>query len=314
MGAAATLRRGLLALAALSTDAFTPSPILSGVRQGGVRRIVGSASLCSPEARGGLTKLQMAQRMTPTRKTRKEDSFDRGQDEEEGEDEMILDFSEAQAKIKEDENRRRVEEGLTTGLTKEDEEEFNAKRDQYDDMRAKIRARASEEGFEKSVATKKAIEEATQRAMAGSASATPDQMLDLSGFGEKFIEDGTDELTPEEQAEIDKIANMPFLEQIQEELANTRFPTPGAVFQTACVMALIFAVSATLILKGDVVIRDQYMNWGFIPRPDEVYDFSDLELPDGFLEQQDLEGDLGSMVGAAAGIADQILPGGGSSP
>ena len=34
-------------------------------------------------------------------------------------DEMILDFSEAQAKIKEDENRRRVEEGLTTGLTKE---------------------------------------------------------------------------------------------------------------------------------------------------------------------------------------------------
>ena len=33
--------------------------------------------------------------------------------------EIILDFSEAQAKIKEDENRRRVEEGLATGLTKE---------------------------------------------------------------------------------------------------------------------------------------------------------------------------------------------------
>ena len=31
----------------------------------------------------------------------------------------MLDFSDAQAKIKEDENRRRVEEGLTTGLTKE---------------------------------------------------------------------------------------------------------------------------------------------------------------------------------------------------
>lgn len=30
-----------------------------------------------------------------------------------------LDFSDAQAKIKEDENRRRVEEGLATGLTKE---------------------------------------------------------------------------------------------------------------------------------------------------------------------------------------------------
>mmetsp|Transcript_22737 Transcript_22737/g.42828 ORF Transcript_22737/g.42828 Transcript_22737/m.42828 type:complete len:177 (-) Transcript_22737:1241-1771(-) len=163
-------------------------------------------------------------------------------------------------------------------------------------MRSKIRARASEEGFEKSVATKKAIEEATQRAMAGQSNATPDQMLDLSGFAEKFTDDGTDELTEEEQMEIDKIANMPLFEQVQEELANTRFPTPLAIFQTACVMALIFAVSATLILKGDATIRDFYMGLGFIPRPDEVYDFSDLDLPDGFLEQQDLEGNIGDAV------------------
>ena len=32
---------------------------------------------------------------------------------------MILDYSEAQNKLKEDENNRRVEEGLTVGLTKE---------------------------------------------------------------------------------------------------------------------------------------------------------------------------------------------------
>lgn len=32
---------------------------------------------------------------------------------------MILDFSEAQAKIREDENQRRIDEGLTVGLTKE---------------------------------------------------------------------------------------------------------------------------------------------------------------------------------------------------
>lgn len=240
--------------------------------------------------------------MTPTRKTRKEDSFDRGEDERELDD-LPLDFTEAQAKIKEDENKRRVEEGLTVGLTKEDEDEFNAKKDQYEDMRSKIRARAAEEGFEKSVATKKAIEEATQRAMAGQSSATPDQMLDLSGFADKFVDDGTDELTEEEQAEIDKIANMPLLEQAKEELANTRFPTPIAIFQTACVMALIFAISATIILKGDATIRDFYMDLGFIPRPDEVYDFSDLELPDGFLEQQDLEGSLGDQ---AEKIADAI--------
>jgi len=255
----------------------------------------------------------MAQRIAPTRKTRKDDSFDRESGEEEAEDSNLdnLDFSDAQAKIKEDENKRRVEEGLTVGLTQEDEEEFNAKKDAYEDMRSKIRARASEEGFEKSVATKKAIEEATARAMAGTSSATSDQMLDLSGFADKFTDDGTDELTEEEQAEIDKIASMPIWEQVQEEISNTRFPTPLAVFQTACVMALIFAVSATLILKGDATIRDVYMDLGFVPRPDEVYDFSDLNLPDGFLEQQDLEGDisssLDSAVQAATSIADQIL-------
>lgn len=191
----------------------------------------------------------------------------------------------------------------------QDEDEFNAKKDQYEDMRAKIRARASQEGFEKSVATKKAIEEATQRAMSGTTSATADQMLDLSGFGEKFTDDGTDELTPEEQAEIDKIANMSLIDQVKEELSNTRFPTPIAVFQTACVMALIFAVSATLILKGDATIRDIYMNQGFIPRPDEVYDFSDLSLPDGFLDQQELESNIGDAIGFAAETADDILSG-----
>jgi hypothetical protein len=42
---------------------------------------------------------------------------------------IILDFSEAQAKMKEEENRRRVEEGLATGLTKEvSENEKNERR------------------------------------------------------------------------------------------------------------------------------------------------------------------------------------------
>jgi hypothetical protein len=193
-------------------------------------------------------------------------------------------------------------------IHKKDEAEFDAKRDQFEEMRAKVRARASQEGFEKSVATKKAIEEATARAMTGTSSATSDQMLDLSGFGDKFVDDGTDELTPEEKAQIDAIASMPLWDQIKEELSNTRFPTPMAVFQTACVMALIFAVSATLILRGDAAIRDLYTDFGFIPRPDEVYDFGDLALPDGFLEQSDLESNIGDALKSATDIASQILP------
>ncbi|EJK76054.1 hypothetical protein THAOC_02205 [Thalassiosira oceanica] len=295
----------IAALAAAATllvavDSFSPSASSRGVQLQGV---------CRQQSPSATTALQMAQKMTPTRKTRREDSFDREVPKEEEDEEVILDFSEAQSKLKEDENKRRVEEGLTVGLTKEDEDEFNAKKDDYEDMRAKIRARAAEENIEKSVATAQAIQEATQRAMAGQSSATPDTMLDLSGFAEK-LDDGTDELTEEEQAEIDKLLDKSLIEQVQEELTNTRFPTPIAVFQTACVMFLIFAVSATLILKGDVFIRDFYTGLGFIPRPDEVYDFSDLELPDGFLEQVDLESasDVGGqVVEEATKVADSIL-------
>lgn len=69
------------------------------------------------------TKLS-AQRMTPTQKTRREDSFDRESGgEEDGSQEkaedIIFDYSEAQSKMKEEENKRRVEEGLTVGLTQE---------------------------------------------------------------------------------------------------------------------------------------------------------------------------------------------------
>lgn len=300
MSILATVMTALVSAPTCSIHAFSTRPHLPLAR------------VIPLNSRSGMTRgssLQMAQKMTPTRKTRREDSFGRNaEDGDEKKDEMILDFSEAQAKIKEDENTRRVEEGLTVGLTQEDEEEFNSRKSQYEDMRSKIRDRASSEGIEKSVATKEAIQEATRRAMAGESFATADQMLDLSGFADKFMDDETDELTKEEQAEIDKISSMPLLEQLQEELSNTRFPTPLAIFQTACVMALIFAVSATLVLKGDSIIRNLYMGQGFVPRPEEVYDFSDLNLPDGFLEQQDLENGLESVVQQATNIADQIIP------
>ena len=65
---------------------------------------------------------------------------------------------------------------------------------------------------------------------------------------------------------------------------------------------------STLILKGDAAIRDVYTSFGFIPRPDEVYDFGDLSLPNGFLEQQDLESDISTSLKLATDIADTIIP------
>ena len=104
----------IAALAAAATlfvavDSFSPSASSRGVQLHGACR----------QQRPVTTALQMAQKMTPTRKTRREDSFDREAPKEEEDDEVILDFSEAQSKLKEDENKRRVEEGLTVGLTKE---------------------------------------------------------------------------------------------------------------------------------------------------------------------------------------------------
>lgn len=83
-----------------------------------------SRPLAATTASRSCTKLFLAQKMTPTRKTRREDSFDREDSEaedgsKEKAEDIIFDYSEAQSKIKEDENKRRVEEGLTAGLTKE---------------------------------------------------------------------------------------------------------------------------------------------------------------------------------------------------
>jgi hypothetical protein len=39
-----------------------------------------------------------------------------------------------------------------------------------------------------------------------------------------------------------------------------------------------------------------------------VYDFSDLNLPDGFLEQQDLESGVESVLQQATDVANQIIP------
>ena len=81
-----------------------------------------ASPLAATSARPLSTKLFMAQKMTPTRKTRREDSFDREDSEdgsEESAEDIIFDYSEAQSKMKEEENKRRVEEGLTVGLTKE---------------------------------------------------------------------------------------------------------------------------------------------------------------------------------------------------
>jgi hypothetical protein len=188
-----------------------------------------------------------------------------------------LSFDDATQAIKDEEEADRME---ARGMAdREDEKNFEAKRDSMEEMKARIQARASDLNMEKSVATAEAIKQATQRAQAGESNT-----VDLSKFGEALLENPEDELTDEQRAEIDEVGQMSVIDQAINEFKNTKFPTPGATIKQAGLMVLIFVVTASIILKVDELLRIQYTDWGFIPRSGEVMDYSDLTLPEGFTD------------------------------
>jgi len=199
------------------------------------------------------------------------------------EGEKLLSFDEAGQAIKDEDEQARLESG-STGLTEEQTQAFEAKKSEYDGMRERIRARAAEMGVEKSVATQQAIEEAARRAMNRE---EQEQELDLSkiGFATKADEnDPEEQLSDEEKDKIDKIGNMGLVEQAMEEFKNVKSPGIGATIRQTAFMLLIFAFTAGYILFLDTTIRDVFTNFDLIPPPDKVFDYSDLELPDGWTD------------------------------
>lgn len=191
-----------------------------------------------------------------------------------------LSFEDATAQLKEEEDSAKA--ASRNMMIEEDAKRYEEKRESYDAMREKIRSRASGLNMNKSVATQEAIKSATQKAMAGEQASTP--TVDLSKFNEGLLNDPEDELTDEQMKEIDKVGQMNIIEQVKEELKNTRFPTPDATLKQAGLMVVIFLVTATVILKVDEFLRFQYTDWGFIPKSGEVLDYGDLTLPEGFTD------------------------------
>lgn len=197
------------------------------------------------------------------------------------ETEKPLSFEDATEQLKqEEENIKAASRGM---MMEQDAKAFEEKRDAYDEMREKIRSRASTLDMNKSVATQEAIKAATQRAAAGEAAQTP--TVDLSKFSSGLGEDPEDELTDEQMKEIDKVGQMSIPDQVIEEFKNTRFPSPDATLKQAVLMLVIFIVTAGVILNVDTFLRFQYTDWGFIPKSGEVLDYSDLALPEGFTDQ-----------------------------
>lgn len=192
-----------------------------------------------------------------------------------------LSFNDAEQALREEEEEMRM--ASRGNENAEDKRKFDANKGSYDDMRAKIRARATEMGVEKSVATAEAIKAATARSQAGENAS--EQMVDLTKFGSDLLDSSEeDELTEEQKLEIDPISKESIFEQAMNEIKNTKFPTAGATLKQAGLMVAIFLVTAGIILKVDEALRIQITDWGFIPKPNDIGDYSDLALPEGFTE------------------------------
>jgi len=197
-----------------------------------------------------------------------------------------MSFDTAEQALRDEEDAERAERS-GNNMSDEAIANFEAKSSAYDEMRSKIRDRASSLNIEKSVTTAEAIAEANARAKLGETSTT----LDLSKVTAGFGSDEEDELTEEEMTDIDKIGSLPVWEQAIDEFKNTKWPSFGATLRQAGFMLIIFGLTAGYILYLDTFLRDFITNAGLIPRSDEVFDFSDLALPDKwneFMEDSDL--------------------------
>ena len=185
-------------------------------------------------------------------------------------------FDESTKAIRDEEDEEALARG--SGMSAEEEEEYNARGAEFGSMKDRIRARAAELDIEKSVATAEAIKKAEMRAKNMAQADDPD--LDMSVFEKRLLSNPEDELTDEEMAQIDPVGQMNPVQQALEELGQTKFPGPLDVAKTVGFMAVIFAISAFVILKSDEILRELYTNWGFIPAPDQKFNYDEtLKLP-----------------------------------
>jgi len=197
-------------------------------------------------------------------------------------------FDDAAKAIRDEQDAEALARG--SGMSDEEEAEYNARTDEFASMKDRIRSRAADMNIEKSVATAEAIKQAELRAK--NRAAAPDPSLDMSVFEKRLLSNPEDELTDEEMAEIDPVGQENFFQQAFSEISQTAFPGPIDVAKTVGFMAIIFCVSAFIILKSDEFLRELYINLGFIPAPGTEFDYDKtLTLP------KDWDKDLNDLSG-----------------
>lgn len=213
--------------------------------------------------------------------------------------------------------------------------------DSIEKMRAAIRARTEDLGIEKSKVSADYIQSRQEKAVqAGAQQDREDQAgntfggVDLS----KISNDGSgtttqwdedmptmffdpdEQLSEDEQKEVDPVMTKNVMEQGLNELTNAKWPTIGAAGREVVLMAAVVAFSGVLIIGADTLLRTLYTDvLKFIPSADELANyaqrFDGLDLPSGWMDNMS-ENDMASLTDQVntVGESSSSSSGGGGLP
>jgi hypothetical protein len=205
-------------------------------------------------------------------------------------------------------------------------------------MREAVRARTSAMGLEKSKVSADYIASKTTQAKQGGPPGTqqdPDSFggLDLSQISDRappgerkstydeslpsMFYDPEDDLTKEEQDEVDPIRKENPIKQGLNELTNAKWPGPAAALREVVVLVIVVAVTGFIIIEWDQLLRTVYTTAGFIPNKEGLANYANrfdgLDLPSGWTNNMS-DSDVSAMaeqvntVPAAAAAAGSSLP------
>lgn len=173
-------------------------------------------------------------------------------------------------------------------------------------MRAAIRERTAGLGIEKSKVTAEYIAQRERSAKeAGppgvAAQNDPNAFggLDLSQISDRkqttsswdedmpsMFYDPEDDLSKEEQEEVDPVMLKNPIEQGLNELANAKWPDMFSALREVAIMFVVIAFTTVIITSWDTLLRGVYTGFGFIPTADDIANyasrFDGLDLPDGW--------------------------------
>lgn len=175
-------------------------------------------------------------------------------------------------------------------------------------MRAAIRERTKGLGLEKSKVTADYIAQRERAALEAGPPGVARQNdpnafggLDLSQISQmktktktsewnedmpSMFYDPEDDLSKEEQEEVDPMMLKNPIEQGISELSNAKWPDALSALREVALMFVVIAFSTLIIISWDTVLRNLYTSFGFIPTPEDVANyasrFDGLDLPDGW--------------------------------